>query len=107
MDGDTLHLTCGGIMHNVRLLGYDTPEVYHPLCHAEKLAGERATERLRGLVAQGPLTAAQFAGRDRYGRDLASLSIAGQDVARFMLASPLALPYSGHRHPDWCARLGG
>ena len=104
-DGDTLRLTCAGVVHKVRLLGYDTPEIFHPGCPAEKAAGERATERLRVFVASGPVTAVRFQGRDRYGRDLAQVEIGGRDVAAFMLASPLALPYAGKRHPDWCALL--
>lgn len=36
VDGDTLHLTCGGVRHKVRLMGYDTPEIFHPKCAAEK-----------------------------------------------------------------------
>jgi endonuclease YncB( thermonuclease family) len=107
VDGDTLHLDCGAGERKVRLLGFDTPEIYHPLCPAEKTAGEAATARLQGLVGSGPVTAVVFQGHDRYGRDLASLAIGGQDVAGYMLASGLALPYAGHKHPDWCARLGG
>lgn len=106
VDGDTLHLTCGGVRHRVRLLGYDTPEVFHPLCAAEGVAGKGATARLEGLVATGPVTGVRFAGRDRYGRDLASVEIGGRDIAGYMLASRLARPYGGRRHPDWCGILG-
>jgi endonuclease YncB( thermonuclease family) len=101
----TLQLTCAGVLHKVRLLGYDTPEIYHPLCPAEQQAGEAATDRMRRLVASGPVTAVRFAGHDRYGRDLAKVAIGGQDVAEHMLQSPFARPYAGHRHPDWCAIL--
>ncbi|MGV8987056.1 MAG: thermonuclease family protein [Cypionkella sp.] len=106
VDGDTLHLTCDGALHKVRLLGYDTPEVYHPLCPAEKRAGEAATDLMRALVASGPVSGVRFAGHDRYGRDLADVQIAGQDVAAHMLGSNLARPYAGHKHPDWCRILG-
>lgn len=107
VDGDTLHLVCGNITHKVRLLGYDTPEIYHPLCAAEKQAGQKATDRMRKLVASGPVTQVRFAGLDRYGRDLADMAIGGTDVATYMIASGLARPYAGHRHPDWCGILGG
>ena len=107
VDGDTLHLTCGGVGHRVRLLGYDTPEVFHPLCAAEGMAGKRATARLAELVATGPVTGVRFAGRDRYGRDLVSVEIGGRDVAGYMLASNLTRPYQGRQHPDWCGILGG
>jgi len=105
VDGDTLHMDCGAGERKVRLLGYDTPEVYHPKCAAEAAAGRKATDLLVGLVASGPVTGFAVQGHDRYGRDLASVVIAGTDVAAFMLAPPLALPYTGHKHPDWCARL--
>ena len=106
VDGDTLHLSCNGTAHKVRLLGYDTPEIYHPLCPAERQAGEAASEILRRLAASGPVTGVQFSGHDRYGRDLAHMQIAGQDVSAFMLTTPLARPYRGHKHPDWCHLLG-
>lgn len=107
VDGDTLHLTRGAVRHKVRLLGYDTPEITHPRCPAERVAGEKATDLMRAMVASGPVTHVRFAGHDRYGRDLADVEIAGQDVAAAMLASSLARPYQGHRHPDWCAILAG
>ena len=100
-------MTCAGVPHKVRLLGYDTPEVYHPLCPAEHRAGQAATEVMRHLVASGSLADVRFQGRDRYGRDLGSVQISGRDVAAVMLASGLALPYAGHKHPDWCGILGG
>ncbi len=106
VDGDSLHLICNGQLHKVRLLGYDTPEIYHPLCPAEKQAGELATDLMRALTASAPVTGVQFAGQDRYGRDLAHVQIGGQDVSAYMLASPLARPYQGHKHPDWCSILG-
>ena len=106
VDGDTLHLTCDGVDHRVRLLGFDTPEVFHPMCPAEKRAGDQATRVMQGLVAEGPVTAVRFAGHDRYGRDLADVAIAGKDVAGVMLGSGLARPYQGHKHPDWCGILG-
>ncbi len=106
VDGDTLRLTCNGTVHKVRLLGYDTPEIYHPLCPAEKQAGEAATDLMRQLVGSGPVTGVQFKGHDRYGRDLAHVQIGGQDVSAYMLATPLARPYQGRKHPDWCGILG-
>ena len=105
VDGDTLQLDCGQGARRVRLLGFDTPEIRHPRCAAEAVAGRMAGAMLTGLVASAPVTGVQVTGQDRYGRDLASLAIGGQDVALFMLGTGLALPYQGHAHPDWCARL--
>lgn len=105
-DGDTIDLVCDGSRHRVRLLDMDTPEIFHPECGAELQAGQEARARLVALVAAGPVTAVRFQGHDRYGRDLARVSVAGQDLSQAMLASGLALPYAGRAHPDWCARLG-
>lgn len=102
VDGDTLHLDCGSGDVKVRLLGYDTPEIHRPKCAVEAERGARATELLAGLVARGPVTGFYPQGLDHYGRTLARITIAGQDVTAYMLATPLAQPYQGRAHPDWC-----
>lgn len=104
-DGDTVNLICEGSAHRVRLLGLDTPEIFSPRCPAERAAGLEARTALQRLVASGPVTAVRFQGIDRYGRDLARISVAGRDLSEVMIASGQALPYAGGRHPDWCARL--
>jgi micrococcal nuclease len=88
-----------------RLLGFDTPEIYSPRCREELVAGQQATAILRQILRSGPITAARLEGHDRYGRELVRLEVAGQDVARRMIASGYAVPYSGGRHPDWCGML--
>lgn len=102
-DGDTLHLTCEGQRHKVRLLGYDTPEIYHPRCASEKEMGLQATRVMEALVASGPVTGVIFKGHDRYGRDLAWVEIGGRDVTTAMLASGLAVVYVPHHKMDWCS----
>lgn len=102
-DGDTLHLTCGGQDRRVRLLGFDTPEIFHPRCPAEKAMGEAAKRAMAALVASGPVTGVTFRGHDIYGRDLAWVQIGGQDVTAAMLASGLAVVYVPHHRMDWCA----
>jgi len=102
VDGDTVHLTCAGVRHKVRLLGFDTPEISRPGCAAEATAGAQATRVLQALIATGPVTDVRFEGQDRYGRDLGALAIAGRDVAAVMLASGLARPYGGGRRQGWC-----
>ena len=104
-DGDTLHIDCGHGDRRVRLMGYDTPEIYHPKCAAEKRAGEAETRMMAALVASGPVTGERVVGKDRYRRDLAWVTIGGRDVSATMLKTPWALPYAGHRHPDWCGIL--
>lgn len=105
-DGDTVHLACPGTREvKARLLGFDTPEVYSPGCSEELAAGQQATAILRQVLQSGPITAARFEGHDRYGRELVRLEVGGRDVARRMIASGYAVPYSGGRSPDWCRML--
>ncbi|MDZ4088145.1 MAG: thermonuclease family protein [Tabrizicola sp.] len=105
-DGDTVHMTCPGTGEvKARLLGYDTPEVYSPGCTAELAAGRQATAILRQIVQSGPITDARFQGLDRYGRSLVRLEVAGQDVARQMISTGYAVPYSGGANPNWCRML--
>jgi endonuclease YncB( thermonuclease family) len=52
IDGDTIHVY--GVDPNVRLVGFDTPEIR--AAYAEECdLGRRATERLRALVRAGGL----------------------------------------------------
>lgn len=105
-DGDTIHMACPGTGEvKARLLGFDTPEVYSPRCQKELVAGREATAVLRQVLRSGPITDARFEGHDRYGRELVRLEVGGRDLARQMIASGYAVPYSGGRHPDWCGML--
>lgn len=106
VDGDTVHMTCPGTGDvKARLLGFDTPEVYSPACRQELAAGQEATALLRQVLRSGPITAARFQGHDRYGRELVDLEVGGRDVARTMISTGYAVPYSGGRSPDWCQML--
>lgn len=103
IDGDTVALACPGeAPGRVRLLGFDTPEVFSPGCAAEALAGALATQKLRSLVWTGGRIEAIFRGHDRYGRRLAELQIDGTGVAQTMIASGHARPYDGAARDGWC-----
>ncbi|MES2542420.1 MAG: thermonuclease family protein [Pseudomonadota bacterium] len=105
-DGDTVHMACPGMGEvKARLLGFDTPEVYSPECSEELAAGQQATAILRQIIQSGPITDARFQGQDRYGRTLVRLEVAGQDVARQMISTGYAVPYSGGASPNWCRML--
>ena len=101
-DGDTLHMVCDGAKHKVRLLGFDTPEIYSPKCEAEMAMGQEATRLMEALVAAGPVTRVTFDGHDRYGRDLAWVEVAGRDLTDAMLDSGLAVVYVPRQKMDWC-----
>lgn len=105
VDGDTVDLNCDGAAIRARLTGFDTPETYEPGCPAEAALGRQATARLRQMVDDATRITADIGGTDRYGRRLVALSLDGQAVSRRMIAENLAVPYSGGRRIDWCARL--
>jgi endonuclease YncB( thermonuclease family) len=114
VDGDTVRVR--GQVY--RLVGFDAPESgSQARCAAERLLAERATARLRQLVARGPLqfepvacscpAGTEGTRRCNYGRLCAMLSADGRDVGAIMIAEGLARRYvcSGTRCPPrqgWC-----
>ena len=104
-DGDTVELICGEARETARLLGLDAPETKSPGCPEELALGRRATERLRELVAAGPVALADH-GVEKYGRRLVRLTVGTRDAARILASEGLAKLYQGGTRPDWCAVLG-
>jgi micrococcal nuclease len=73
IDGDSLIVTDShGVTHTIRLLSIDAPERSQPY-------GTEATAALKSLV-QGKRLRAEIAGRDRYGRELATVFIGRRNV---------------------------
>ncbi len=91
-DGDSLRL--GSV--EVRLFGIDAPES-RQLCTdadgATWACGRAAAERLRELVAAGPVRC-QPQDRDRYGRLVSVCTAAGIDLAGQLVAEGLARAYA-------------
>ena len=103
VDGDTVRARCGaGAEDRVRLMGFDTPEVFSPGCAAEKARGDAATQALRAMIAEAGRIDFAFQGRDRYDRRLAVLRLDGRDVAGRMIDAGHARPYGGGRRDGWC-----
>lgn len=99
VDGDTLRYAG----ESVRLIGFDTPEIFSPQCAREKDLGDRATELLRALLtAASTIDLAFEASRDRYDRRLAQVYINNQDLADLMIEAGLARAYDGGRRLSWC-----
>lgn len=99
IDGDTVEFR--GLSY--RLTGFDTPEVRHADCEAEKALGTRATARLQAMIdAAASMELRVEAGRDRYGRGLAVLWIDGRDVGPVLVGESLARFYNGGARQGWC-----
>lgn len=99
-DGDTVRMADGT---SVRLVGFNTPEKFEPMCAREAELGNRASERLRQLVASGTTTMTKVAcacvpgtegtSRCNFGRSCGILRINGQDVAQALIAEGLAVSF--------------
>jgi micrococcal nuclease len=100
-DGDTVEIICGAEKRTARLVGFDTPETKEPDCAAERALGEKATLRLRALVKSGQVRL-YLQGHDKYGRDLARLTVAGRDVGDILVGEGLAHAYHGGQRGGWC-----
>jgi len=114
LDGDTIRI--GG--ETIRLVGFDAPETYRAQCPSERELGNRATSRLRHLVAGGGLDLERVAcacragtegtPRCNYGRSCGILRARGQDVGAVLIAEGLARAFvcgrtSCPKREAWCA----
>lgn len=88
VDGDTLR--CGP--ERVRLIGIDAPELGRCPRHRKCAPGDGPAARrsLSRLAAGKPLTI-ERRGRDRYGRTLAFVSVAGRDLSCALLRAGQAV----------------
>jgi micrococcal nuclease len=113
LDGDTIRIAG----ETFRLVGFDAPETYRARCPSEREVGNRATFRLRQLVAQAGLEfervpCACRAGmegtpRCNYGRSCGLLRARGQDVGALLITEGLARVYVCGRtscpaREPWC-----
>lgn len=114
VDGDTVRHQ--GQVY--RLVGFDAPESGNRArCEDESRRAEKATSRLRELVAGGEVRLQRAAcacrpgeegtSRCNYGRLCGSLTVGGRDVGQILIGEGLARPYvcSGTRCPPrqrWC-----
>ncbi|MBY3483326.1 thermonuclease family protein [Rhizobium laguerreae] len=100
-DGDTIRLNNGA---RVRLVGFNTPEKFEPMCSNEATLGNRASERLRELVGQAASTnvslvacsckpGTQGTKKCNYGRSCGKLEVDGRDVGQILISEGLAVPF--------------
>jgi endonuclease YncB( thermonuclease family) len=113
LDGDTIRVAG----ETFRLVGFDAPETYRARCLSEREVGNRATFRLRQLVAGGGLdlervmcscaTGTEGTRRCNYGRSCGTLRARGQDVGAMLISEGLARAYVCGRtscpsRESWC-----
>jgi endonuclease YncB( thermonuclease family) len=102
IDGDTISIQ--GAPRNIRLVGFNAPEISEPNCDLERGLGVAATDRLRKLVATNDLDFAYVrcacspgteGTKDcNFGRACGSLRAGGQDVGAVLVSEGLAVPFS-------------
>ncbi len=117
IDGDTVDIR--GLTANVRLVGFNAPEVSSPQCTAELDAGRRATTRLRNLLQNAQVieyervacackSGTEGTRRCNYGRLCGKLTVDGTDVGRILISEGLAVRYicgrtsCPPRPGNWC-----
>jgi micrococcal nuclease len=115
-DGDTIHIS--GEISGLRLVGFNTPETRSPQCDRECELGNRATARLKELVATSRLQLTKVACACRpgtegtetcnYRRSCGILMVDGRDVGQILISEGLAVSFvcSGSSCPPtprpWC-----
>lgn len=99
IDGDSLW--SDGV--KMRLLDIDAPETYEAECAEEKAWGDRATERLRELMAGGyRLENSGEKDRTSDRRDLVRIILpGGRDAGQVLVSEGLAQPWP-NRGNRWC-----
>ncbi|WP_018447859.1 thermonuclease family protein [Rhizobium gallicum] len=100
-DGDTVHVV--GEAAGTRLVGFNTPEKFSPQCEYERQQGERASARLRELVAHGSARLTKVAcacapgtegtKKCNHGRYCGTLLVDGKDVGSILISEGLAVPF--------------
>ena len=80
VDGDTIHVDVGGRVEKVRYIGVNTPEIHHPH-KGEEPGGREAAAVNRALVSGRHVRLElDLQSRDRHGRLLAYVWVAGTMV---------------------------
>ena len=97
IDGDTFDLKGT----RIRVAGIDAPETHPARCPEEARLGLLATEKLAELLRGRPLWISGLR-TDRYGRSVAVVRVAGEDVADAMISAGMARNYDGKQRQGWC-----
>ena len=106
IDGDSLKING----ENIRLVGFNAPDIRLSTCEYEKELGLAAKANLQSIILQSKDVRLDFERkkdgslkRDKYGRLLAVFYADGRDVADIMTNARLAEYYDGTgRRCNWC-----
>ncbi len=88
-----------------RLTGLDAPEIHRARCPEERRRGILAAARLIVMLEQHPHELVVGPRKDRYGRGLARLIIAGENWTAIAIREGHAVAWDGTgKQPDWCGK---
>jgi micrococcal nuclease len=99
VDGDTIWYK----HEKIRIADINAPEISHPQCDYEEQLGDKARDRLMGLLNAGPFSVVADGSRDvdKYGRKLRDITRGGKSLGSVLVSEGLAERWTGHRR-DWC-----
>lgn len=99
VDGDTIWFKG----EKIRIADINAPEISHPQCDYELDLGDKARDRLMGLLNAGAFSVATEGSRDtdKYGRKLRDITRGGKSLGDVLVSEGLAERWTGHRR-DWC-----
>lgn len=91
-DGDTVvAIDATGVEHRIRFSGVDAPELAHDGRPAQP-GGQEALHWLRGKI-QGQVVVVEVVDRDKWGREVARISVDGEDINLALIRNGLAWAY--------------
>lgn len=99
VDGDTIWYKGD----KIRIADINAPEISHPQCDYEEELGDKARDRLMGLLNAGSFSVVTEGSRDtdKYGRKLRDITRGGKSLGDVLVSEGLAEKWTGHRR-DWC-----
>jgi endonuclease YncB( thermonuclease family) len=106
VDGDTVKVNQARVFNvSFRAAGYDTPELRHAKCPAEREAALQLKKRVQMAIDAGTFTAELTGRKAGFGRPEAIFKIGGRNLGNQLIAEGLAVKWRRGVKPDWCKKL--